>query len=561
MPEAEPSSAPTDGDRRFLTFLLNDGLYALPAGEVAEVIRTPAVARMPQAPSALIGIANLRGSVLPLVSLRSLLGQKETRGEGPRSIVLGGKSPAALAVDAVEALVTVAAKRVETRQAELAANPGEQIVGAFHIEGRGAAKILDVHALLDRAFAQRGERKRQGLARTATPGRRSTIVANSESDTLVTFDVANQEYALALSVVREIVPAPQNVTQTPRAEALAIGMVAYRDQLLPLFSLRGLLGFAPAALSDAREKVVVTAVRGVIVGLVVDQARAIISAERRLTEPVPAMLAARAGGETRLKAVYRGEQGRRLISILAPDQLFREDVMQRLGSAEDVSMPKPAAPAKLESQFLVFRLGDGEFGLPIAAVDEVTRVPDHITRIPRAPKFLEGVINLRGEVLPVVDQRRRFDMPRLEVTEGRRMIVVRTDRYRAGLIVDSVSEVRRHPTDAIEPPPVLTDDITRAVQGVVNLVEQGRIVLLLDPAALAPRPLAEAAKGEPEARRHCRGRVGDRALRRAAPGVLRDLINSYPRRHRPGKLRRRNYSAVPPEPEPRLPVTVGSVVA
>ena len=118
MLEAEPSSAPTDGERRFLTFLLNDSLYALPAGEVAEVIRTPAVARMPQAPAALIGIANLRGSVLPLVSLRCLLGQKETRDEGPRSIVLGGKSPAALAVDAVEALVTVAAKRVETRQAE-----------------------------------------------------------------------------------------------------------------------------------------------------------------------------------------------------------------------------------------------------------------------------------------------------------------------------------------------------------------------------------------------------------------------------------------------------------
>ena len=143
--------------------------------------------------------------------------------------------------------------------------------------------------------------------------------------------------------------------------------------------------------------------------------------------------------------------------------------MQHLGSAEDVSMQKPAAPATLESQFLVFRLGDDEFGLPIAAVDEVTRVPDQITRIPRAPRFLEGVINLRGEVLPVVDQRRKFDMPPLEVTEGRRMIVVRTDRYRAGLVVDSVSEVRRHPTDAIEPPPALTDDITRAVQGVVQL--------------------------------------------------------------------------------------------
>ena len=64
-----------------------------------------------------------------------------------------------------------------------------------------------------------------------------------------------------------------------------------------------------------------------------------------------------------------------------------------------------------ELRFLVFRLDDDEFALPIEAVDEVARVPDQITRLPKTPKFLEGVVNLRGEVLPVIDQRRRFDMP------------------------------------------------------------------------------------------------------------------------------------------------------
>ena len=91
----------------------------------------------------------------------------------------------------------------------------------------------------------------------------------------------------------------------------------------------------------------------------------------------------------------------------------------------------------------MFRLGDDEFGLPIDAVVEVAQVPAQITRVPKTPKFLEGVVNLRGDVLPVVDQRRRFDMPALENAEGRRLVVVRTDRHRAGLIVDSVSDVLR----------------------------------------------------------------------------------------------------------------------
>ncbi len=67
-------------------------------------------------------------------------------------------------------------------------------------------------------------------------------------------------------------------------------------------------------------------------------------------------------------------------------------------------------------------LDDDEFALPIDAVDEVAQVPAQITRVPKTPKFLEGVVNLRGTVLPVIDQRRRFDMPKREQTKGRRLV-------------------------------------------------------------------------------------------------------------------------------------------
>ncbi|MGH8328727.1 MAG: chemotaxis protein CheW, partial [Steroidobacteraceae bacterium] len=140
-----------------------------------------------------------------------------------------------------------------------------------------------------------------------------------------------------------------------------------------------------------------------------------------------------------------------------------------------------------ELTFLVFRLGEDEFGLPIDAVVEVARVPDQITRLPKTPKFLEGVVNLRGEVLPVIDQRRRFDMPPLGKVDGRRLIVVKTERHRAGVIVDSVSDVLRSSSSAIEPAPELTDDTSRLVRGLVNLPASNRIVLLLDPMELLTR--------------------------------------------------------------------------
>jgi purine-binding chemotaxis protein CheW len=478
---------------RFLTFRVGGELYALPANQVAEVIRLPAVARVPQAPRGLLGLANLRGSILPVASVRGLMGADESAEATTRAIVLDGAAPVALAVDAVEALVAVETEQIETRQAELATRPGERLKGAFAADGKKTiAKILDIEGLIGAAFVQEARaRPRRAMAGTAVPEREIDGEAGGDGrQMLVSFEVAGQEYALALDAVQEILDTPEALAAMPASEALVLGVTPFRDTLLPLLSLRGLLGFTTRSERADREKIVVTRVGGALVGLLADRMRSIFSADADLIEKIPPVLSARAGGEAKISAIYRGENGRRLVSVLAPEQLFREDVMQRLkasgGSTGEGDKDAPGSQRE-ERQFLVFRLGDDEFGLPIEAVDEVARVPDQITRLPRTPKFLEGVVNLRGEVLPVVDQRRRFDMPALDARAQRRLVVVRTERHKAGLIVDSVSEVLRCSADEIAPAPNLSNETVKLVHGVVNLEQAGRIVLLLDPAELLTR--------------------------------------------------------------------------
>lgn len=484
----QASSAAQDAADRFLTFRVDKDLYALPAEDVLEVIRVPSVARVPQAPNGLLGLANLRGSVLPIASLRQLLGRSAVDASATsRAIVLDGGSPMAIAVDSVEALVEVDPDMIDRRQAGLAADAGEHLTGTFRAAGDEAlTKILDIQRHLSVAFTQRLRAQRHGRASPDAPMPRRDLEDIEARQVLVTFDVADQVYGLPLDVVQAIVPAPERLTVLPRADALVLGVASYRDILLPLFSLRGLLGFAPMAERSERDKVIVTAVAGALVGLLTERMQAIVSADPAMVEPVPPVLAARSGGESRIKAIYRGDKGRNLVSILSPELLFQGSVMQRLGTE-----PLPTRPSvgerepdmETELKFLVFRLGEDEFGLPVEAVDEVARVPREITRVPKAPKFLEGVINLRGAVLPVIDQRRRFNMT-IENSESRRLLVVRTDRHRAGLIVDSVSEILVTSSRAVQPAPKLTQDVTRLVHGVVNLERAGRLVLLLDPGEL-----------------------------------------------------------------------------
>jgi purine-binding chemotaxis protein CheW len=475
--------------RAYLTFRVDGRLYALPAETVTEVVRIPPVARVPQSPRALLGLANLRGAVLPVVSARGLLGCAEAPSDTTtRALVLDARSPVAVVVDRVEALVRVDADRVETRQAVLARVEGEALAGAFRAaDSEEVAKVLDVEALLAAVFARR-EQPRPAQPRTIGADNAPVAGRADEGQDLITFEIARQEYGLPLAAVREIVQAPETLMAVPRSEALVLGVMPYRDTLLPLLSLRGLLGFPiGAGGAEGREKVVVTAFGDVTAGLVVDRTRTLVSAPASQVEPTPPMLAARAGGETQIKAIYRGDGGRRLVSILATDQLFSEDVMQRLEAGG--AAPADLAPSEAQDQlqFLVFALGAEEFGLPIEVVDEVARVPEQIARVPKMPKFLEGVVNLRGQVLPVIDQRRRFDMPPLEASDRRRLIVLRAAGYRAGVIVDSVSEVLRCAAGEVEEAPDLTGEATRLVRGVVNVAAAGRLVLLLDPAELLTR--------------------------------------------------------------------------
>jgi purine-binding chemotaxis protein CheW len=463
----EFGKAAGESDPRFLTFKTAGRLYALPATSVSEVVRLPPIARVPQAPKSLMGLANLRGSVLPVASVSALLGRDEAIAtHASRLIVLEGTSAVALAVDEVSSLVRISAEKIRTAETDVAAEAGEH---------------------LRRAFAD-GATNRERTATKISAKASEAIAPEAVRQRLVTFEVGGQEYALPLDSVREIVATPENPTSVPGSDDAVRGIMPYRNALLPLLSLRRLLGL-PSAITT-REYAVIVAVGGVLIGFVADRMRAVLSVDPDRLEPAPQVLAARAGGETQIKEIYRAGHDR-LVSILAPERLFREDVMQKLlqgdGAMKVNSGDSSRSSDAEELRFLIFRLDEDEFALPIEAVDEVARVPDQITRLPKTPKFLEGVVNLRGEVLPVVDQRRRFDIRPATVTTGRRLIVVRTERHRAGLIVDSVSEVLRCPPGQIKPSPDLTGDALGLVHSVINLEASGRIVLLLDPSELLTR--------------------------------------------------------------------------
>jgi purine-binding chemotaxis protein CheW len=129
-------------------------------------------------------------------------------------------------------------------------------------------------------------------------------------------------------------------------------------------------------------------------------------------------------------------------------------------------------------QLVTFRLGEEQFGVPIGAVQEIVRLPE-VTPVPEAPWFVEGVINLRGRIIPVIDLGRRLRLPDRPRTRKARILIVETDRRQVGLIVDAASEVLRLPPNAVEPPPPMISGIgVEYITGVGKLGDH--LLVLLD---------------------------------------------------------------------------------
>ena len=129
-------------------------------------------------------------------------------------------------------------------------------------------------------------------------------------------------------------------------------------------------------------------------------------------------------------------------------------------------------------QLVSFNIGEEEFGVDILKVQEINRMVD-VTRVPNSPSFVEGVINLRGKVIPIIDLRLRLGLEQKEKDKDTRIIVVELDSKVIGFVVDNVNEVLRLNKSITEPPPPMVSGINSEYITSIGKLED-RLLILLD---------------------------------------------------------------------------------
>ncbi|HWP97296.1 MAG TPA: chemotaxis protein CheW, partial [Syntrophomonadaceae bacterium] len=428
-------SAFSSGEVQLVTFTIGPEIFGLDIMNVQEVIRMPAITKVPQSPSFIEGMTNLRGHILPVIDTRTKFGmEKVEMNESSRVIVvdIGGKA-VGLNVDSVSEVLRVDSGNIENAPASLSENvDSSSITGVVKLDGgKKLVMVLDSASL----FGQEAVNKESFSIKSKS----ENFEALLDEVQIVSFLVGKEEFGLEIDKVKEIIRFPE-IVKVPNVPNYMKGIISLRDTLMPIVDLRTKLGTGLDEVTPST-RVVVVDVSGTFIGLTVDQVYEVIRIPKdAIFQPPQAVLSET--GE-KLTGIARLDDGKRIIMLMDPQNIINQRILDEINSGEAIVQVEPEDDVMDEldeKQLVVFKLAEEQYGVSIAQVQEITKMAQ-ITKVPRSPKFVQGVVNLRGDVIPIIDMRKRFDMESKDYTDRTRIIVSEMNNQKIGLIVDEVLEV------------------------------------------------------------------------------------------------------------------------
>lgn len=464
---------------QLVTFTLDGVEFGLDIDRVQEITPRPDITPVPGAPSFVLGVLNLRGQIIPVLDsrLRFHLPPQETTPR-TRIIILNlAGQPTGLQVDSVAEVVRLEDMALRETPPLVAGVRSDYLAGMVTV-GKRLITLIDLDKILDSSeFAQR-ELLLESNSSAPVFGAGNLDDQMEEVDDevpYVTFQLGSESFGINLQMVEEILELPP-VTKVPDAPDFVMGVICLRDQVLPLLDFIRLLKVEEGSANAARDMVILLTLGSAKLGIAVDGIQEIIRIRPDQMLPPPQTLSEAEAG--RLEGVVVRED--RMVSLIKVMDIIAGEDQERIaalgGAISEAQETEQVVTHELP--LVVFKLGQEAYALQLFEVREIIMV-GMITPVPRAPAFIEGVLNLRGEVMPVMDLRTRFGLERHETTSLSRIIITPIGGVFTGLVVDAVDEVMGVDERRLEGPPKVTTGGANAYIHKVARTERG-VVFLLD---------------------------------------------------------------------------------
>jgi chemotaxis signal transduction protein len=434
--ESPDKSGSADAEvQKVVTFRIAKEEFAFHMEHVREILRVQTPNQVPDVPDYVLGVLTVRGRILPVIDLRRLLQQRSLADEFAdscrplREEYEGALDRAAkiFAEDWQHKVETTVCLRLRQWLAET--NSSSQLLMETLAQARGQNEMVVKQLQLRTKHQEHGDRE------------------------------------AALTCGDEVVSAGRKAASALRKFEEQIAQNIQEDQ-----------------------RIIVVDAEGFVLGLVVDHVHEVLNVPKSLVEPPPRITSS---GGMELSGVAKLDDGARLIMLLDVASLMKDQKLRDVehSSAQTAETQKTGEVHKAgagaqelsEVQLVTFMLGAEEYGVPISQIQEIDRLAK-ITKVPKAAEFIEGITNLRGEVIPVLDTRKRFELDVKPPDDRTRIIIVDLGGVKTGLVVDSVREVLNLAKKDIAPPPeAIGSGIDQQFISGIGKVDAGkRMIVLLD---------------------------------------------------------------------------------
>jgi purine-binding chemotaxis protein CheW len=479
------------------TFLLAGQEFALPALAIREVVNLPErITAIPLSPGYLAGIFTLRGAAIPVLNLGRIFDPSAPGvAEGQRIAILDHDGvQVGLLFDATGEVLRVRPEQRSSVNYDAAAHAGASArVGAAVIngailldEGRRLVQVLDANALI-RVENVPQVRSLAGAARSAE---RARFLRQAEGHKGITFRAGAMTFALQMLAIQEIIRVPE-IKASVMLSQLCKGWINLRGKAVGVVDFGVLLQCAAPAEGDDARRILIVRMGEDLLGLLVDSVDDVRSYFDSDILPIPMLSTRRAG-------MFRGclphPDGKDAL-FLAPEHIFTQGEVaeicaghRRLYGDEAAAASRAASSVTRRQVYLAFSLGSS-WAADISQVREIVPFGAIALRPPGMPECVEGMMQLRQQMVCVVDLRRLYGMPALDDLSERKILILEHEGESFGLVVDGVDSIMTVSDRQRRPSPKLTrndgvaGDMRRDLNEVLEVSDEGgveRVICLFD---------------------------------------------------------------------------------
>jgi len=421
--------------QKVVTFRIAKEEFAFHMEHVREILRVQTPNQVPDVPDYVLGVLTVRGQILPVIDLRRLLQQRSLADEF--------------------------------------ADSGRPLREEYE-------RWIDQ---IEKVFA--GDSQAKVDASIAEHLRKWLVETNSSSQLLM--EALAKARGLNEKVIKQLQVRTRCDERGDRDAARACGEEILSAGRETLAALR-LFEQQIAQNIQEDQRIIVVDAEGFALGLVVDHVHEVLNVPKNLVEPPPRITSS---GGMELSGVAKLDDGARLIMLLDVAHLMKDQKLRDVQNSSQQAVEEEKSGEMhttegseqelSEVQLVTFMLGAEEYGIPISQIQEIDRLAK-ITKVPKAAQFIEGITNLRGEVIPVLDTRKRFELEVKPSDDRTRIMIVDLGGVKTGLVVDSVREVLNLARKDIAPPPdALGSGIDEQFISGIGKVDAGkRMIVLLD---------------------------------------------------------------------------------